>query len=86
MNTWIIGRAPVAHFVREPKFASDNPSRVQVPGEKCFFLRGRIMAGQADLEDNPLCLVDFGWMTRDELRRRLTKTYFEATEPTMDLR
>ncbi|OAA67448.1 50S ribosomal subunit L30 [Cordyceps fumosorosea ARSEF 2679] len=76
MNTWIVGRVPVAHLVDAPALAADGA--VQEKGRKTFFLRGRIMAGQADLRGNSLGYTDFKWLTREELEEELPGTYFRG--------
>ncbi|KAJ3580021.1 hypothetical protein NPX13_g544 [Xylaria arbuscula] len=81
MNTWMVGRVPVAHFVRQPEFSEDTSLKQR--GEKTFFLKGRIMAGQADLKDNKMGLKDFNWLTKDELRAKLDKDYFNAVRNMM---
>ena len=65
MNTWVVGRVPVAHVVTKPTLKADGS--VEKKGQKTFFLKGRIMAGQADLEGNPFGYTDFKWLTREEL-------------------
>ncbi|KAF7554258.1 hypothetical protein G7046_g6860 [Stylonectria norvegica] len=75
MNTWIVGRVPVAHIVREPKMKNGT---VEQKGLKTFFLKGRIMAGQADLKDNALGYTDFKWLTREELKTELHPAYYHA--------
>ncbi|KAL1900819.1 hypothetical protein Cpir12675_000695 [Ceratocystis pirilliformis] len=69
MNTWIVGRVPVAHIVQ--------------PATKTFFLKGRIMAGQANLSGNPLGLKDFKWLTREELETTLAPEYFKGVRNMM---
>ncbi|KAI1500504.1 39S mitochondrial ribosomal protein L46-domain-containing protein [Biscogniauxia marginata] len=76
MNTWIVGRVPVAHLVTQPEFNEDTSLKQR--GEKIFFLKGRIMAGQADLKDNKLGLEDFNWLTKEELEQKLDEKYFHA--------
>lgn len=81
MNTWIVGRVPVAHLVDEPALAQDGA--VQQNGRKTFFLRGRIMAGQADLKGNRLGYTDFQWLTREELEKVLPEAYFRGVRNMM---
>ncbi|KAI1116106.1 39S mitochondrial ribosomal protein L46-domain-containing protein [Nemania sp. NC0429] len=81
MNTWIVGRVPVAHVVRQPEFNEDTSLRQR--GEKTFFLKGRIMAGQADLKNNKMGLKDFNWLTREELKAKLDRDYFHAVRNMM---
>ncbi|KAL5612661.1 uncharacterized protein BROUX77_002817 [Berkeleyomyces rouxiae] len=69
MNTWVVGRVPVAHVVE--------------PATKTFFLKGRIMAGQANLAGNPLGLKDFKWLTREELEATLAPEYFKGVRNMM---
>ncbi|KAM7193266.1 39S mitochondrial ribosomal protein L46 domain containing protein [Naviculisporaceae sp. PSN 640] len=85
MNTWIVGRVPVAHIVNKPVPAQDAKSK-ETPGEKIFFLKGRIMAGQADLKGNKHELTDFKWLTKDELRETLPQDYFKSIRNMLELR
>ena len=68
MNTWIVGHVPVGHHIVEP-----SASR---PGQKTFFMKARIMAGQADLKDNLFGLNDFKWLTKQELEKQVSRRYF----------
>jgi large subunit ribosomal protein L46 len=67
---------PVAHVVTHPALAADGT--VQAKGSKTFFLKARIMAGQADLKGNPFGYSDFKWLTREELEKELTPEYFQG--------
>jgi large subunit ribosomal protein L46 len=75
MNTWIIGHAPVGHHVLEPHYIDSKLAR---PGEKTFFLKGRIMAGQADLKGNLFGLEDFKWLTRNEVEEHVGLRYWSS--------
>ncbi|KAI5863169.1 39S mitochondrial ribosomal protein L46-domain-containing protein [Durotheca rogersii] len=81
MNTWIVGRAPVAHIIIKPELNED--SSVKKRAEKIFFLKGRIMAGQADLKKNRYGLEDFNWLTKEELRKKLPYDYFHSVRNVM---
>ena len=81
MNTWLVGRVPVAHLVQEPVLGADGT--VQKRGRKTFFLKGRIMAGQADLKGNPFGYTDFKWLTREELEKELAPEYFKGVRNMM---
>lgn len=85
MNTWIVGRVPVAHHVVKPVLADDGASVLQ-RGEKVFFLKGRIMAGQADLAGNKHGLTDFQWLTAEELKKVLPAEYYHSVRGMMELR
>jgi large subunit ribosomal protein L46 len=69
MNTWIVGHAPVGHCTLSPPTDA-------LPGSKTFFMKGRIMAGQADLTGNAYGLEDFKWLTGEEVQRVVGKKYF----------
>lgn len=81
MNTWLVGRVPVAHVVQEPVLGKDG--EVQKKGQKTFFIKGRIMAGQADLKGNPFGYTDFKWLTREELEKELAPEYFRSVRNMM---
>ena len=85
MNTWIVGRVPVAHHVVKPVVGEDGTTVVE-RGEKTFFLKGRIMTGQADLTGNKHGLTDFKWLTREELQEVLPEDYYHSVRGMMDLR
>jgi large subunit ribosomal protein L46 len=81
MNTWIVGHAPAGYLIHKPRFGDD--SSLLQPGEKTFFMRGRIMAGQADLTGNLFGLSDFKWVTKQEAGKYLYSKYFNAIEKMM---
>ncbi|KAF3800353.1 hypothetical protein GCG54_00007801 [Colletotrichum gloeosporioides] len=76
MNTWMVGRAPVAHHVVKPVAKQDGS--VERRGEKTFFLKWRIMAGQADLASNAYGYKEFQWLTREELEKALPEEYYRS--------
>ncbi|KAL2016546.1 hypothetical protein VTK56DRAFT_3403 [Thermocarpiscus australiensis] len=82
MNTWIVGRVPVAHHVVKPVLGEDGTSLLR-RGEKIFFLKGRIMAGQADLTGNRHGLTDFKWLTQEELKETLEADYYHSVRGMM---
>lgn len=81
MNTWVVGRAPVAHVVTQPTLKDDGS--VAARGDKTFFIKGRIMAGQADLSGNRFGYSDFKWLTREELEAELAPEYFRGVRNMM---
>ncbi|KAL1857730.1 hypothetical protein Plec18167_001869 [Paecilomyces lecythidis] len=77
MNTWMVGYHPIGHHIynnRKPKV--DEKAGIQLLGEKTFFMKGRIMAGQADLKANSLGLQDFKWLAKDEIQSLVLPQYF----------
>jgi large subunit ribosomal protein L46 len=47
-------------------------------GEKVFFMKARIMAGQADLSKNEFGDSEFRWLTKEEVRGVVTKGYWSS--------
>ncbi|KAG5986984.1 hypothetical protein E4U54_005190 [Claviceps lovelessii] len=84
MNIWIVGRVPVAHVVKQP--LQDPDGSITEKGQKTFFLKGRIMAGQANLKNNPFGYTDFKWLTREELEKELSPEYFRGVRNMMSNR
>jgi large subunit ribosomal protein L46 len=76
MNTWLVGHAPVAHLVRPPQPARHGA--IPALGSMTFFIKGRIMAGQANLAGNTLGYSEFQWLTRDEIKTVIPGFLFRA--------
>jgi large subunit ribosomal protein L46 len=74
MNTWIVGHVPVGHHIAKPRYLLD--SSLEKPGEKTFFMKARIMAGQADLKDNLFGLSEFKWLTKEEVAKHVASRYY----------
>jgi large subunit ribosomal protein L46 len=77
MNTFMVGYHPVGHYVynaRKPK--TDETTGVTVAGEKTFFMKSRIMAGQADLSNNVQNLQDFKWLAKEEIAKYVLPPYY----------
>lgn len=70
MNTWVVGNIPIGHQVYNYSQAIVNEGEGSVlRGEKIFYMKARILAGQANLKDNQFGLEDFQWLTKEELQR-----------------
>lgn len=76
MNTWVVGNVPIGHHVIKPRYAKD--ASIETTGEKTFFLKARIMAGQADLKENTFGLSDHKWLTKEELEKLVSPKYFSS--------
>ncbi|CZR66902.1 related to ribosomal protein YmL17 precursor, mitochondrial [Phialocephala subalpina] len=78
MNTWIIGHVPIGHHILKPRYtySPDSTPSLAKQGEKTFFMKGRIMAGQADLKENLFGLEDFKWLTKEEVQKVVADKYF----------
>ncbi|KKK23945.1 hypothetical protein P175DRAFT_0487489 [Aspergillus ochraceoroseus IBT 24754] len=77
MNTFMVGFHPVGHHVYnfvKPK--TNETTGTQLAGEKTFFIKGRIMAGQADLSGNVQNLQDFKWVAKDEIAKFVRPQYY----------
>lgn len=66
MNTWFVGNVPIGHYVHEHG-KRHVPRTDGKRGEKVFFMKARIMTGQADLKSNLFGLDDFAWATKEEV-------------------
>jgi large subunit ribosomal protein L46 len=79
MNTWVVGNQPIGHYQydypTELRSTSNNPNEL---GFKTFFMKARIMAGQADLKDNKLGLSDFKWLAKEEVQKTVDGQYWRS--------
>ena len=81
MNTWIIGNAPVGHYTGKEPTADMRPEgevKSEHQGEKTYFMKARIMAGQFDLKASQVGLSGFRWLTKEELEKNLDPVYWKA--------
>jgi len=79
MNTWFVGYHPIGHFVYnywKPKI--DEKAKVELLGEKTFFMKCRIFAGQADLSVNTQGLEDFKWLAKEEIQKYVIPQYYSS--------
>ena len=81
MNTWVIGNQPIGHYqhnyAAEVRETSQNPNEL---GFKTFFMKARIMAGQANLEKNALGLSDFKWLAKEEVSKAVDPKYWRSVK------
>jgi large subunit ribosomal protein L46 len=76
MNTWLVGRVPIGHHQHNYLIqSSSTPNEI---GLKTFFMRARIMAGQANLNNNKLGLSDFKWLAKEEVEKEVDKKYWHS--------
>lgn len=81
MNTWVVGHVPVGHYAsnfKEP-VSGKNKGTIEV-GEKVFFMKGRIMGGQANLQNNALGLTEFQWLAKEEIAKVAPSRYYSMVE------
>ena len=78
MHTWMVGNAPVGHLELQYETPKQNPDSEGISqlGEKIFFMKGRIMAGQADLKSSVLGAKDFKWLAKEEVQKLVSANYW----------
>lgn len=72
----------LTHYQQE---VTKDAAQVKVPtyqeeqhGEKVFFMKARIMAGQADLAKNVYGDQDFLWLAKGEIEEKVTPKYWSS--------
>lgn len=81
MNTWIVGNHPVGHYRFDfPKAIENKENSTKELGEKVWFMKARIMAGQANLAANTLGNEDFRWMCKEEIQQAVTPKYWSMCQ------
>lgn len=94
MNTWFVGRHPVGHFVSDTdpndppvNETTDEKKDSQIQsvrdtagdaGEKTFFMKARIFAGQAAVNDANGKYEDFNWLAKEEIREKVHPKYWSG--------
>lgn len=78
MNTWMVGNAPIGHWQYNYESPQKTSSGAQELGFKTFFMKARIMAGQADLTKNEFGLKDFKWLVKEEVQKSVSWQYWRA--------
>ena len=78
MNTWFVGNVPIGHL--KYKYPATYTADAEAIGKKVFFMKARIMAGQADLANNTMELEDFAWLTKEEIKKVVMRKYYDAVE------
>lgn len=76
MNTWFVGYHPIGHYSHIFETPRKDETGQELAGEKTFFMKSRIMAGQADLTNNQLGLEDFKWLSKDEIQHVVPLDYY----------
>ena len=93
MNTWIVANHPVGQYqytfpeaqVKVDKIApnplvatSTEELEREELGEKVFFMKGRIMAGQVDLGKNEYGDQDYHWLAKEEIEGMVLPKYWSS--------
>lgn len=85
MNTWFVGNHPVGHLVKmhakaeDEETSADEPLRPNAMIGKTFFMKARIMAGQADI-NNASGVEDFKWLAKDEIEKIVSPAYWSRVK------
>ena len=81
MNTWVVGNVPIGHHNYNYSRGVVNEEQGSVlRGEKTFFMKARILAGQASLRDNRLGLEDFQWLAKEEIQKAFDPRNWNAVK------
>jgi large subunit ribosomal protein L46 len=82
MNTWLLGNHPVGHIeqkvIKKAQKTNDD-GNLQV-GNVTFFMKGHIMAGQADIKNNQLGVSDFKWLAKEEIQKLVPEQYWSSIQ------
>ncbi|KAF2678114.1 50S ribosomal subunit L30 [Lentithecium fluviatile CBS 122367] len=78
MNTWVVGNVPIGHYKKDYHEPLTTSSGLNEVGLKTFFMKARIMAGQANLKDNKFGLTDFKWLAKEEIHKEVPWEYFRS--------
>lgn len=87
MNTWVVGHAPIGHLARDyskPAVSADEQT-IDL-GQKTFFMKARIMAGQAKLSATKLGFQDFKWLAKEEIQKLVTPRYWSYAQDMLSAR
>jgi large subunit ribosomal protein L46 len=82
MNSWIVGNHPIGHLKRpysEDRVKLNDNGHLQ-KGDMIFFMKGRIMAGQANLSQNQLGATDFKWLSKEEIQPMVHPKYWRSIQ------
>ncbi|KAI4740293.1 hypothetical protein E4T50_09283 [Aureobasidium sp. EXF-12298] len=79
MNTWVVGNAPIGHYSGNfKKTITNTEKKVEEVGERTFFMKARIMAGQANLKANTFGDKEFKWLSSEEIQQTVTPKYWSS--------
>jgi len=76
MNTWVIGNQPIGYHQLDHRQIVEKGKGQGEAGLKTFFMKARIMGGQANLEKNPFELSDFKWLAKEEVAKTVDSRYW----------
>ncbi|GAB7348763.1 hypothetical protein MBLNU459_g7492t1 [Dothideomycetes sp. NU459] len=81
MNTWVVGNAPIGHHSHDfAKAMTNSEQKTEEIGEKVFFMKARIMAGQANLGSNQFGDTEFKWLSKEEIEKTVGAKYYSSVK------
>lgn len=78
MNTWVVGNVPIGHHQHDYSKVLKTETGLSELGLKTFFMKVRIMAGQANLKENQFGLKDFKWLAKEEIQKEVDEKYWRS--------
>lgn len=78
MNTWVVGNAPIGHH--KSINAEAEAKKSAELGEKVFFMKARIMAGQADMGKNVFGDKEMKWLAKEEIQKVVEPQYWHSVK------
>lgn len=49
-------------------------------GQKTFFIKSRILSGQADIKSNTMDILDYQWLSKDEIEKVVAPQYWKQVK------
>ena len=85
MNTWFVGGHPVGHMVKNSKKTQVKTETLPSDPEgdkteKTFFMKARIFAGQANVQQETKAYEDFKWLSKEEIQQKVHPQYWARIE------
>ncbi|GAA5935813.1 mitochondrial 54S ribosomal protein mL46 MRPL17 [Sporobolomyces koalae] len=79
MDVWSVGRVPAGAYTYAfpAEHVKKNPGKESA---SVFFMPMRVVRGQA-VPNQKEGLVDFAWLTKEEIKEKVDASYWEAVEP-----
>ncbi|GAA5868010.1 hypothetical protein JCM3774_001566 [Rhodotorula dairenensis] len=79
VDVWPVGRAPAGAF-SYPFPASHQKKFPEFDSARVFFMPMRMIRGQA-VPNEKEGIVDFAWLTKEEVKDKVSEEYWQAVEP-----
>lgn len=74
------GRGLISNIPANPLVSTSEDIEREELGEKVFFMKGRIMAGQVDLSKNEYGDQDYSWLAMEEIEPLVGKKYWSSVK------